>query len=94
MPCCLYLTFCYLISPFISDGEIHLDTPYSRLLGKPPIMVAGMTPSTVKAGFVSAVLDAGYHIELAGGGHYKCYCPSLQGGRDTEADPCRRWYHA
>jgi fatty acid synthase subunit alpha len=30
-----------------------------------------VTPSTVKAGFVSAVLDAGYHIELAGGGgHY------------------------
>jgi fatty acid synthase subunit beta len=28
-----------------------------------------MTPSTVKAGFVSAVLDAGYRIELAGG-HY------------------------
>ena len=70
---CLFLChFCYLISPFIfiSDGEIHLDTPFSRLLGKPPIMVAGMTPLTVKAGFVSAVLDAGYHIELAGGGHY------------------------
>ena len=33
-------------------------------------MVAGMTPSTVKAGFVGAVLDAGYHIELAGGSHY------------------------
>ncbi len=33
-------------------------------------MVAGMTPTTVKAGFVSAVLDAGYHVELAGGGHY------------------------
>jgi enoyl reductase-like protein len=43
--------------------------PFSRLLGKPPIMVAGMTPSTVKAGFGSAVLDAGYHIELASGGH-------------------------
>ncbi|KAJ3517947.1 hypothetical protein NLJ89_g178 [Agrocybe chaxingu] len=53
-----------------SDGKLHLDTPFSRLLGKPPIMVAGMTPSTVKAGFVSAVLDAGFHIELAGGGHY------------------------
>ena len=26
--------------------------------------------STVKAGFVSAVLSAGYHVELAGGGHY------------------------
>ena len=33
-------------------------------------MVAGMTPTTVKAGFVSAILDAGYHTELAGGGHY------------------------
>jgi len=33
-------------------------------------MVPGMTPSTVQAGFVSAVLDAGYHVELAGGGHY------------------------
>ncbi|KAJ7060332.1 hypothetical protein C8F01DRAFT_1220130 [Mycena amicta] len=44
--------------------------PVLAPLGKPPIMVAGMTPSTVKAGFVSAVLDAGYHIELAGGGHY------------------------
>lgn len=53
-----------------SDGTIHIDTPFSRLLGKPPIMVAGMTPSTVKAGFVSAVLSAGFHIELAGGGHY------------------------
>ncbi|EIN09976.1 fatty acid synthase [Punctularia strigosozonata HHB-11173 SS5] len=53
-----------------SDGTVHLDTPFSRLLGKPPIMVAGMTPTTVKAGFVSAVLSAGYHVELAGGGHY------------------------
>jgi len=53
-----------------SDGTIHIDTPYSRLLGKPPIMVAGMTPSTVKGGFVSAILSAGFHVELAGGGHY------------------------
>ncbi|KAK0227016.1 hypothetical protein EDD85DRAFT_975426 [Armillaria nabsnona] len=53
-----------------SDGVVHLDMPFSRLLSKPPIMVAGMTPTTVKAGFVSAVLDAGYHIELAGGAHY------------------------
>ncbi|GAA5936216.1 hypothetical protein JCM1841_007037 [Sporobolomyces salmonicolor] len=53
-----------------SDGKIHIDTPFSRLLSKPPLMVAGMTPTTVKAGFVSAVLKAGYHVELAGGGHY------------------------
>ncbi|KAF7326260.1 Fatty acid synthase [Mycena kentingensis (nom. inval.)] len=53
-----------------NDGNIYIDTPFSRLLGKAPIMVAAMTPSTVKASFVSAVLDAGFHIELAGGGHY------------------------
>lgn len=33
-------------------------------------MVAGMTPTTVKAGFISAILSTGYYIELAGGGHY------------------------
>ncbi|KAG0203436.1 3-oxoacyl-[acyl-carrier-protein] synthase [Mortierella sp. GBA30] len=51
-------------------GEIHIDTRMSRLLSKPPLMVAGMTPSTVNEGFVSAVMNAGYHVELAGGGHY------------------------
>ena len=44
--------------------------PFSCLLGKPLIVVAGMTTSTMKAGFFSAILDVGYHIELAGGGHY------------------------
>ncbi|KAJ2806670.1 fatty acid synthase alpha subunit Lsd1 [Coemansia guatemalensis] len=53
-----------------SDGSIHIDTPMSRLLGKPPVMVAGMTPSTVSEVFVSAVIRAGYHIELSGGGHF------------------------
>ncbi|KAL7749388.1 fatty acid synthase alpha subunit Lsd1 [Sorochytrium milnesiophthora] len=53
-----------------ADGRIHIDTKFSRLLGKPPVMVAGMTPTTVNAEFVSAVLNAGYHVELAGGGHY------------------------
>jgi enoyl reductase-like protein len=60
----------WVLNLLCSDGKVHLDTPFSRLLGKPPIMVAGMTPTTVKAGFVSAVLRAGYHVELAGGGHY------------------------
>ncbi|QRW18188.1 fatty acid synthase subunit beta [Rhizoctonia solani] len=44
--------------------------PILSVAWKTPIMVAGMTPTTVKAGFVSAVLRAGYHVELAGGGHY------------------------
>ncbi|BFZ59217.1 beta subunit of fatty acid synthetase [Saitoella coloradoensis] len=51
-------------------GRIYVDTPFSRLLGKPPVMVAGMTPSTVPASFISATMNAGYHIELAGGGYY------------------------
>lgn len=52
------------------DGRLHIDTPFSRLLSKPPLMVAGMTPCTVPANFNAAVMNAGYHIELAGGGHY------------------------
>ncbi|KAJ1994195.1 fatty acid synthase alpha subunit Lsd1 [Dimargaris cristalligena] len=52
------------------DDQLHIETRMSRLLGKPPLMVAGMTPSTVSSKFVAAVLNSGYHIELAGGGHY------------------------
>lgn len=53
-----------------SLGKIYVDTPFSRLIGKPPIMVAGMTPCTVAWDFVAATMNAGYHIELAGGGYY------------------------
>ncbi|KDN47732.1 hypothetical protein K437DRAFT_273590 [Tilletiaria anomala UBC 951] len=52
------------------SGALQIDTPMSRILGRPNIMVPGMTPSTVQAGFNVATLNAGYHIELAGGGHY------------------------
>ncbi|KAG7402813.1 Fatty acid synthase subunit beta [Fusarium oxysporum f. sp. rapae] len=41
----------------------------SRFLGLPPILVAGMTPTTVSWDFVTATMDAGYHIELSGGGY-------------------------
>ncbi|XDG06758.1 hypothetical protein ABKA04_006373 [Annulohypoxylon sp. FPYF3050] len=53
-----------------SSGHTYVDTKMSRLLGLPPIMVAGMTPSTVPWDFVAATMNAGYHIELAGGGYY------------------------
>jgi fatty acid synthase subunit beta len=33
-------------------------------------MVAGMTPCTVAEPFCTAILRAGYHVELAGGGHH------------------------
>jgi fatty acid synthase subunit beta len=53
-----------------SDGRVYVDTKYSRLLGLPPVMVAGMTPCTVPPEFVAATMNAGYEIELAGGGYF------------------------
>ena len=53
-----------------SMGQTFVDTKMSRLLGVPPIMVAGMTPCTVPWDFVAATMSAGYQIELAGGGYY------------------------
>ncbi|AEO70742.1 uncharacterized protein THITE_2122457 [Thermothielavioides terrestris NRRL 8126] len=53
-----------------SSGRTYVDTKMSRLLGLPPLLVAGMTPATVPWDFVAATMNAGYHIELAGGGYY------------------------
>ncbi|KAL9100120.1 MAG: hypothetical protein Q9163_004463 [Psora crenata] len=53
-----------------SAGQTFVDTKMSRLLGCPPVMVAGMTPCTVPWDFVAATMQAGYQIELAGGGYY------------------------
>ncbi|KAJ5633041.1 hypothetical protein N7490_009380 [Penicillium lividum] len=53
-----------------STGQTYVDTKMSRLLGIPPVMVAGMTPTTVPWDFVAATMNAGYHVELAGGGYY------------------------
>jgi fatty acid synthase subunit beta len=53
-----------------SVGRTFVDTKMSRLLGLPPVMVAGMTPCTVPWDFVAATMKAGYEIELAGGGYY------------------------
>lgn len=53
-----------------SADQTFVDTKMSRLLGLPPVMVAGMTPCTVPWKFVAATMNAGYEIELAGGGYY------------------------
>jgi fatty acid synthase subunit beta, fungi type len=52
-----------------ATGELRIDNAMTRLLGLPPIMVAGMTPTTVPWDFVSAITNAGYHVELAAGGY-------------------------
>jgi fatty acid synthase subunit beta len=50
------------------DGTIQINNKMTHLLGLPPLMVAGMTPTTVSWEFVSAIMNAGYHTELAAGG--------------------------
>ncbi|KAJ2697986.1 fatty acid synthase alpha subunit Lsd1, partial [Coemansia sp. IMI 209128] len=49
------------------DDQLHIDTPMSRVLGAPTVMVAGMTPTTANEEFVAAINSAGYHVELGGG---------------------------
>ncbi|TPX12031.1 uncharacterized protein E0L32_007334 [Thyridium curvatum] len=53
-----------------TGGRTYVDTKMSRVLGLPPIVVAGMTPATVPWDFVAATMNAGYQIELAGGGYF------------------------
>ncbi|RDW67213.1 Fatty acid synthase subunit beta [Aspergillus mulundensis] len=45
-----------------------VNTKFTQLLGLPPLMVAGMTPTTTAPEFVAAIVNAGYHAELACGG--------------------------
>jgi fatty acid synthase subunit beta len=52
------------------NGKLLLDTQFTRLLNVPPVMVAGMTPTTTHPDFVAAISNAGYHVELAGGGYH------------------------
>ncbi|KAI0195914.1 sterigmatocystin biosynthesis fatty acid synthase subunit beta [Astrocystis sublimbata] len=53
-----------------ADGSYHVETRLNSVLRAPPIITAGMTPTTVPWDFVASVINAGYHIELAGGGYH------------------------
>ncbi|WP_308806724.1 polyketide synthase [Actinotignum urinale] len=50
------------------NGETVLDTAFTRLTGRSPILLGGMTPTTVDGEIVAAAANAGYWAELAGGG--------------------------
>lgn len=50
------------------DGTPVVDTAFTRLTGKSPILLAGMTPTTVDPKIVAAAANAGHWAELAGGG--------------------------
>ena len=53
-----------------ADGQAFVSTKFTEILGKRPIVIAGMTPTTSINGvpLVAACANAGYHVELAGGG--------------------------
>ena len=65
-----------------SDRSIHIDTHFSRVWGKPPTMVAGMTPTPVQVGFVSAIMSNLPVVVTA-----TCLCSPKQGSRDIVEDP-------
>jgi fatty acid synthase len=52
----------------LPDGRVKLATKFTRLTGRSPILLAGMTPTTVDAHIVAAAANAGHWAELAGGG--------------------------
>lgn len=52
----------------LPNGRIVVETAFSRLTGRSPILLAGMTPTTVDAKIVAAAANAGHWAELAGGG--------------------------
>lgn len=52
----------------LPDGRVKLATKFTALTGRSPILLAGMTPTTVDAKIVAAAANAGHWAELAGGG--------------------------
>ncbi|PKZ89650.1 type I polyketide synthase [Trueperella bernardiae] len=52
----------------IDDGRVVVDTRFTRLTGRAPVLLAGMTPTTVEPEIVAAAANAGYWVEMAGGG--------------------------
>lgn len=52
------------------SGELMVITKLTALLGLPPVMVAGMTPTTACVHLVKSIINAGYHVELATGGYH------------------------
>ncbi|WIK64412.1 type I polyketide synthase [Gleimia hominis] len=54
----------------LPDGRVVLDTAFTRLTGRGPIMLPGMTPTTVHPQLVAAAANAGLWTEMAGGGQY------------------------
>ena len=55
-------------APHVESGR--LATAFTRATGYSPVMLPGMTPTTVDPGIVAAAANAGHWAELAGGGQH------------------------
>ncbi len=51
-----------------TSAGYKVRTAFTELTGKAPVLLAGMTPTTVEPEIVAAAANAGYWAELAGGG--------------------------
>ena len=52
----------------LPGGKLVIDNRYTRATGQSPVILPGMTPTTVDAPIVAAAANAGHTSELAGGG--------------------------
>ncbi|MGL6234563.1 MAG: fatty acid synthase subunit beta domain-containing protein [Segniliparus sp.] len=52
----------------LPGGKLAAQTAFTKLTGRSPILLAGMTPTTVDPQIVAAAANAGHWAELAGGG--------------------------
>lgn len=50
------------------DGRARVETKFTDATGRSPILLGGMTPTTVDPAIVAAAANAGFWAELAGGG--------------------------
>ncbi|MDO4911772.1 MAG: DUF1729 domain-containing protein [Corynebacterium sp.] len=50
------------------NGQVRLSTAFTRLTGRSPMMLPGMTPTTVDPEIVAAAANGGHWAEMAGGG--------------------------
>ncbi|AZA14504.1 type I polyketide synthase [Corynebacterium choanae] len=54
----------------LPTGETKVATKFTALTGYSPVLLPGMTPTTVDPDIVAAAANAGYWAEMAGGGQY------------------------
>jgi fatty acid synthase len=52
----------------LEDGTTRIENHFTRATGRSPMVLPGMTPTTVDAGIVANAANAGFLAELAGGG--------------------------